>query len=141
MKATDPENGDTSYEYAPFGNLGKITDPLGNQTTAAFNRRGFKESSSDPDLGNWGYTYYPTGEIHVQTDAKSVPVTYTYTIVAPRLKTRQEPEGTTTFTAGTTPAARDVGKMISVTTTAAGGPSEGYSYDDKGRLQEKRNPP
>lgn len=133
VQVTDAASGVTSHEFDQFGNLRKTADPAGNQIVSTFNVRGFKETLSDPDLGNWSYTYYPTGELRTQTDAKSQVVTLTYDRLA-RPKTRVEPEGTTTFTYGVSAAAKNIGKMQSV--SAPGGYSESFVYDSLGRLQD-----
>jgi RHS repeat-associated protein len=130
---TDTANATTTYQYDPFGNLKQTTDPTGNTVSASFNVRGMKLSGSDPDMGNWIYTYYPTGEVKTQTDAKGQITSFTYDNVS-RLLTRVEAEGTTTFVYGASQAARNVGQRESA--SSPGGYVEHYSYDSLGRPQE-----
>jgi len=131
-KVTDALSGITQYEYDPFGNLKKTTDPAGNQIVNTFNIRGFKTATSDPDMGTWGYTYYPTGELKTQTDAKSQTVTFTYDRLS-RPKTRVEVEGTTTYVYGESSANKNIGKLQSV--SSPGSYSQSYLYDALGRVQ------
>jgi RHS repeat-associated protein len=133
IKMTDAAGGITQYQYDPFGNLTKTIDPANNQIVNTFNIRGFKTSTNDPDMGYWAYTYYPTGELATQTDAKSQTVSFTYDRIS-RPKTRMEPEGTTTFNYGesATAASKTRGKLVSV--FAPGSFSESFIYDGLGRL-------
>jgi RHS repeat-associated protein len=132
VKMTDPASGITRYEYDQFGNTKKTIDPASNQIVNTFNLRGFKLTTADPDMGNWTYTYYPTGELWTQTDAKSQVVTLTYDKLS-RPLTRVEPEGTTTFVYGSSATAHDIGKLTSV--TSPGAFSQSFTYDSAGRIQ------
>jgi RHS repeat-associated protein len=133
VQVQDPAGGNTYYTYDQFGNLLTSTDSLGNVVTNTFNIRGYKSSTSDPDMGNWVYTYYPTGELRTQRDAKSQVTEYTYDGLSRQL-TRTEPEGLTTWTYGTSIAAKNVGKLVSV--TSPGGYSLANTYDSLGRPQD-----
>jgi RHS repeat-associated protein len=130
VSIVDANGATTLYAYDQFGNLRRTQDSAGNVNTALFNVRGLKESSADLDLGPMSFTYYPTGEVKTQTDAKSQIVTYTYDR-AGRVKTRVEPEGTTTFNYGTSLAQRNIGQLQSV--TSPGGYSETNTYDSLAR--------
>ena len=77
------------------------------------------------------YTYYATGELWTQTDAKNQTVTLVYDALS-RPYTRTEVEGTTTFTYGTSATLFNIGKLQSVSSP---GYTESFTYDDKGRLQ------
>lgn len=133
VQMTDAGAGVTKYEYDSFGDLTKTIDPLNNEIRNTFNVRGFKLNTRDPDMGTWGYTYYPTGELFTQTDQKSQVVTFTYDKLS-RPLTRVEPEGTTNFNYGTSSTARNIGKLESV--TSPGAYSENYAYDSLGRPQD-----
>lgn len=133
VKMTNAASGITTYEYDPFGNLKKTIDPAGNQITNTFNIRGFKTATSDPDMGAWQYTYYPTGELWTQTNAKGQVTTFQYDAIG-RPLTRTEVEGTTYFTYGTSAGSHNIGKLASV--SSPGGFSESYVYDSLGRLQD-----
>lgn len=132
--AADTASGVTYFQYDQFGNLTKTIDPLLNEIRNQFNIRGFKTQTRDPDTGTWNYTYYPTGELKTQTDAKSQTVTFTYDQLG-RPLTRVEAEGTTTFNYGTTGtgANRNIGRLASV--YSPGSYSEVFTYDNLARLQ------
>jgi RHS repeat-associated protein len=133
VQVTDPTSGSMQYVYDAFGNLRQTTDPNGNHVAATYDARGNKLTMDDPDLGHWVYTYYPTGELWTQTDANNNQSTFTYDRVS-RPNTRVEAEGTTTWTYGASTAARNVGKLTSV--TSPGGYSEAHTYDIYGRPQD-----
>jgi RHS repeat-associated protein len=132
-RVTDPNSALTNYSFDPFGNLLTTKDPANNTITNTFSIRGFKLTTGDPDMGNWVYAYYPTGELNTQTDAKGQLVTFSYDRVG-RQKTRVEPEGTTTWTYGTSQALKNVGQLSSV--TSPGSYSESYTYDALGRSSQ-----
>ncbi len=138
VQVTDARGGLTKYEYDPFSNLTKTSDPAGNTSGFHYNVRGFKDYSDDADLGHWSYTYYPTGELWTQTDAKLQQVTFGVDRVG-RPVSRTEVEGVSSWnygTAGTyTPTNRNIGKVLSI--SAPGGHSESYTYDALGRLQDQ----
>ena len=134
IQTADANGGVTHFEYDQFGNLKKTIDPLNNEIRNEFNVRGFKTQTRDPDMGTWDYTYYPTGELYTQTDAKSQVVTFTYDTLG-RPLTRVEPEGTATFIYGTTGTGpnRNIGRLASV--SSPGSFSETFTYDSLARLQ------
>lgn len=133
VQMTDAAGGITKYEYDQFGNLKTTTDPANNEIVNIFDIRGFKLATNDPDMGHWVYTYYPTGELWTQTDAKNQTVSFTYDRLA-RPKTRVESEGTTTFNYGESAANKNIGKLQSV--SSPGAYSESFTYDSLGRLQD-----
>jgi RHS repeat-associated protein len=92
----DALNGTTAYTYKPFGELYTVTDPETNVTEIGYDSRGFKSSMIDPNMGSWSYNFNLYGELASQTNALSQTTTMTYD-EAGRIKTRAEPEGTTTF--------------------------------------------
>ncbi len=131
LRATDALGGSTGYQYDGFGNLTGVTDPLNNVLSAiTYNVRGVKTRQSDLDLGTWVLTPNALGEIVSQTDAKGQVSTFTYDRLS-RPLTRLEPEGLTTWTWGSSAAARNVGQLASV---AGPGYSEAYAYDTQARL-------
>lgn len=176
---TDPRNADTTqvlnalgkvvsvknhldqelqYEYDPYDNLTKTTDPAGNTVVLHYDQRGRKDTMSDPDMGSWSYAYNGFGELNSQTDAKNQVVTMTYDNLG-RMVKREELEGKTVWTYDTrwkgalsdavqtsptnTELSRKtleydaVGNLKQETLTVAGSvqaPTQ-YAYDSKNRLE------
>jgi RHS repeat-associated protein len=128
-----------NYDYDAFGNLVRVTDAASNQSLIGYNIRGFKISSSDPDMGAWTYDYYALGELKQQTDAKLQVTTFTYDKLS-RPLTRVEPSDagsgtqTTVWTWGNSAAAFNIGQLQSI---ARGGYSETNTYDNRSRLMSK----
>lgn len=133
LQVIDAAGSDTDYEYDAFGNLLKTRDVLGNEVTLGYNIRGFKMGSADADLGSWTYDYFPVGELKSQTTAKIQTATFTYDKLS-RPLTRIEPEGTTTWTWGSSAAAKNIGHLQSI--ASPGAFSESYGYDLYGRLSQ-----
>jgi RHS repeat-associated protein len=124
VQVIDAASNDADYEYAPFGELNSLTDAEGNVTDIDYDARGFKTTMDDPNMGDWSYAYSIYGELTSQTNALSQTTTLSFD-EAGRLKTRVEPEGTTTwyyFPSGT--GAK--GKVSSI--TAPDSYEEQYSY-------------
>jgi RHS repeat-associated protein len=131
-----PEQAQTSYDYDAFNSLVRTTDAAGNQIVVGYNVRGFKTSSSDPDMGNWTYDYYALGELKRQTDAREQTTTFTYdSLSRPLTRTELADAGastqTTTWIWGASAASYNIGQLQSV---SLGGYSESYSYDTRSRL-------
>jgi len=121
----------TTYQYDALGNLAKVIDALGNQTTIDNDLHGRKKSIDDPDMGVWTYRYDSLGELMSQTDNNNQTKAATYDPLG-RLKTRTTLEGTSTWTYDT--ATNGIGKIASV--TGPNGPNsyqESFTYDSKGR--------
>ena len=120
--------GTTYHQHEPFGDLSRVTDPLGNVTTMQYDIRGRKIGMHDPDMGDWAYQYNVLGELTSQTDAKNQTTTMAYDLLG-RLRIRTAPEGPSTWTYDTAP--NGIGKLASVS-----GP-EGYqeqrTYDPLSR--------
>lgn len=130
-RLTDPSpGGTTNYAFDPFGNLKSVTDAAGNITSAGYNLRGFRTSTSDPNLGNWTYSFNSLGELVSQTDAKNQVTSVVYDKLS-RPTSRAESEGTSTWTWGTSAAAKNIGKLQSL--SGPGGYSESYTFDSLGR--------
>ena len=130
----DAANSDTDYEYDAFGRLLKTRDVAGNEIVLTYNLRGMKMTSVDPDLGSWQYDYFASGELKSQTNAKAQTVTFAYDYLS-RPLTRVELEGTTTWTWGTNPANRSFGLLTDI---SAPGYAETYTYDNFGKLSNRR---
>lgn len=141
IRALDAANSATEYEYDAFGNLVTTRDPLGAVVTATYNARGMKMSTNDPDMGPWTYDYFPLGELKSQTDAKSQTITFTYDKLSrPLTRTMPESAGsiTSTFTWGTSSAAKNIGALQSSQISGTGITTygEAHVYDAKGRVSQ-----
>ncbi|MDV5168329.1 RHS repeat-associated core domain-containing protein [Photobacterium rosenbergii] len=64
-------------EYTPTGQLAKVTSE-GSVIANTYDSAGNKQSTSDPDLGFWQYSYDAFGNLLTQTDAKGQTVKMTY---------------------------------------------------------------
>ncbi len=60
----------TNYDYNAVGELFKVTDAAGNETTIAYDMLGRKTGMNDPDMGQWYYYYDDVGNLVAQVDAK-----------------------------------------------------------------------
>jgi len=132
-RVEEPSPGGTAnYSYDPFGQLRSVTDAGNAVTTWTYNVNGALTSLSHPDRGNWVYTSNSLGEVLSQTNAKAQTLTMTYDQLS-RPLTRVEPEGTTTWTWGTSAVAHEIGRL---STLSGPGYAEAYAYDAKGRLAQ-----
>jgi YD repeat-containing protein len=68
----------TYYEYYAAGDLLKVTNALGNETTINYDSLGQKINMSDPDMGYWQYTYDANGNLETQIDADNQTITFDY---------------------------------------------------------------
>ena len=132
-----PERGHVKFAYDPLGQLRTTTvysdgDTGSVSTSLGYDLRGRKTTMDDADMGHWSYTYDAAGELLIQTDAKLQQTTTAYDVLG-RLKTRIEPEGTTTWNYDT--AANGIGKLATVSVTADRNKSysESYTYEALGR--------
>jgi RHS repeat-associated protein len=126
----------TTYQYDAFGNVTRVTDPVGNITLMSYDRRGRKETMADPDMGAWNYGYNSLGGLVRQTDAKGQVHTVAYDPLG-RLQSRGTPEGTSSWTYDSAPLGGTgllaKGRLASVTVSAPGGVQQSYGYDNLGR--------
>lgn len=123
-----------SFDYDGFNNVLRVMDSLSNTLHSnTYNIRGMRTAQTDMDTGTWTYTPNALGEISSQTDAKSQSTTLVYDKLG-RLTSRTEPEGISTFTFGTSAAAKNIGSLASM---SGPGYSEAYTYDSVGRLQQR----
>jgi len=69
----------TLYQYPPLEtdifNALSTTSP---SIVTSYDTLGRKVLTSDPDLGNWAYTYDPVGNIQLQTDANGKAILFRY---------------------------------------------------------------
>ncbi|MEX2962187.1 FG-GAP-like repeat-containing protein [Microbulbifer sp. TYP-18] len=72
----DHKGGTVEYQYTASGQVehvisqGRAGENLGITITTRYDRRGRKESMSDPDKGNWSYRYNGFDDLVEQTDGK-----------------------------------------------------------------------
>jgi RHS repeat-associated protein len=129
-RIVDPSpGGTTNYTYDPFGSLLSTTDSIGVTSSTVYNIRGFRTDSFDPDAGHWVYTMDSLGEVITETTARNQTATYTYDALG-RVTQRQELEGTSTWTYGSSAALKNIGRLTNV---AGPGYSESYAFDSLGR--------
>jgi RHS repeat-associated protein len=125
VQVVDPALVDTDYEYDAFGNMVRTRDVNGTETVLAYDVRGFRRSITDPSAGHWTFDYFPSGELRSQTNARGQVASFTYDRLS-RPLSRSEPEGTTTWSWGTSVANRNVGALAAVSSP---GFHEAYVYD------------
>src|SRR5262249_12457431 len=130
----------TTYYYDPFGNLLQTVDATGkNVVVNAYDLRGRKTQSNDPDLGIWSYNYNTLGQLVSQTDAKNQPsqtpsAQFTYDALR-RLTQRVEADMTASWTYDT--AQYGIGKLAAASATGGAAGTNAFqramSYDSLGR--------
>jgi len=69
---------ETKFVYDYLNRLTKTIDAKGNIAENFYNQFGQKIETKDPDLGNWKYAYYPTGQLKTVTDAKLQVKSFVY---------------------------------------------------------------
>ena len=118
------------YEYDSFGQLTQVRDALDNAvTTIAYSPRGMKVAADDMDLGPWTFTRNPLGETTAMRDAKGQTLRYEYDALG-RITQRIAPDGTSTWSWGSSAAKHEIGQLASVSGPAY---SETFTYDSVGR--------
>ncbi len=135
LRSQDHNSYYQGFNYDAFGSVVGVTDSQSNtllSATYAYGLDAFKTASLDMNMGSWTYTLNALGEVTGYTDAKSQNFSMTYDKLS-RPLTRIEAEGTTTWTWGTSAAANNIGRLVSV---ASPGYSESYTYNGDGKLSE-----
>ncbi|WP_370978859.1 RHS repeat-associated core domain-containing protein [Agaribacterium sp. ZY112] len=78
----DEDGSTVSYEYLASGKLHKIKHPDSSiETIIFYDEFGNKTSMSDPDTGDWSYTYNTFGDLICQVDAEGQVLRNTYDIL------------------------------------------------------------
>ena len=121
--------GTTSYDYDAFGGLVRLQDPGGAVSLGSYDQRGFRTQWSDADRGLWTFSGNSLGERVGWTDAKGQAFSLAYDALG-RVTSRTEPEGTSTWTWGSSAASRNIGRLVAAN---GYGYAETYAYDDRGR--------
>ena len=140
ISSTDLTNNQTvNYTYYSNG-LQKSTKISGNNATeilTIYDIIGNVESVNDPDLGLRSYTYYPTGELHTETDANGKTISYSYDKLGRTIE-RIEFEGTTEWQYDT--QEHGIGKVATILYDFTGynaimsSMTSEFYYDSKSRL-------
>ncbi len=161
VRATDPEDKQTtqvfdalgrlartvdhagyavSFDHDAGGNLVEATDSLGNTLRSdLYDSHGLLTTSYDADRGGWRFEYDALGNLVSQTDANGRTTMWTRDVLG-RPVTRVMPEGTGSITSswtwGTSAAAREIGRLKRVEISGQGVVTyaETYGYDALGRL-------
>ncbi len=129
-QVVDPQGGVTRYESDAFGALLGVRDALGNSVASiGYNARGMKLSVLDMDRGTWKWTRNALGETTALRDAKGSVVRFEHDQLG-RVTKRVAPDGTSTWTWGSTAAKGNIGRLAAV---AGPGYSEDFTYDSIGR--------
>jgi RHS repeat-associated protein len=113
-------NPTTTYAYDAFDDLIGVTDAAGNAVTNAYDIRGNKTDSYDPDMGHWSYVYNALSQLLTQTDAKSQTTTLSYDLLG-RALSRDESGLFSTWTFGTSSTNHDVGQLVEAKACTASG--------------------
>jgi RHS repeat-associated protein len=149
----------TRYRYGDFDQVVRITDPLGNEVVSAYDCRGRRWFSSDPDAGSTHFTYNGLGDLEAKVDSGAHLTRFTYDALS-RLTQIDDGDGTTHHVWDTRPQGLGklahsespdgvttdftydaLGRLHEQTWTVDGEPfSFAVSYDDEGRVEELRYP-
>ncbi len=133
-RVIDPSPGGTTrYDYDSLGNLNRVQDPIGAVSTGTHDVRGSRTQWSDADSGTWNFTRNSLGELVGWTDANGRSFAAAYDVLGRRVS-RTEPEGTSTWTWGSSAAARNIGRLQA---KSGLGYSEALNYDGIGRLSTR----
>ncbi|MCB1590082.1 MAG: RHS repeat protein, partial [Xanthomonadales bacterium] len=74
-------NAETLYEYDVSGNLIKVTDPKGLDTSYVYDKLNDQTELHSPDTGTTTYEYDSAGNRSAQTDARGVRSEYSYDVL------------------------------------------------------------
>jgi len=120
----------TTYQYDPLGNLKRVTDGNGNQTSMIYDTLSRKTSMTDPDMGYWTYTYDANGNLISQKDAKNQTILFTYDTLN-RITKKDYPAGTDiTYAYDETFSTYSKGRLTTVTDSSR---TTKFYYDKLGR--------
>lgn len=104
----------TRYEYDAAGQLTKVTDAANNQWTSAYDQRGRRIRSTDPDSGATDYQYDEDDRPTYSKDAEGRTLTTTYDDLGRKTTQNQVlPNGTAVKLAGWTYDTVDKGQLYS----------------------------
>ena len=114
MEVVDAKDGQTRYEYDAFGALLRVRDAQNNMVAAlGYNLRGMKIAVDRHGQGAWTWTRNALGETTALRDAKGQVIRFEYDALG-RITKRIAPDGTSSWTWGTTAAKHDIGRLASL---------------------------
>lgn len=73
------DSGATTFSHDSVGDLGSITDPLGNTTTYVYDKRRLLTNVIDAVGGTLWKSYYKNGLLNTETDQRGFTTSYSYT--------------------------------------------------------------
>jgi RHS repeat-associated protein len=124
-RSTDHDGYYQAFDYDAFSAPKRVQDSAGNTLqSSTYNLRGMLTARTDMDMGTWTFTPNALGEVVSQIDAKNQTSTFGFDLLG-RLTTRTEAEGTSTWTWGTSAAAKNIGLLSGI---SGPGYSEAYTY-------------
>lgn len=122
----------------------RVQDSLGvTLQSPTYNVRGMRTGSSDADRGSWTFLPNALGEVLSQTDALGQTTSFSHDLLG-RMISRTEPEGagsiTSTWTWGTSAAAKNIGKLawMEIAGTGVTTYRESYLYDADRRPSQRQ---
>jgi RHS repeat-associated protein len=121
----------TLYSYDHLSRLRQVMNAVGSPIVIDYDTVGRRIASSDPDLGNWTYAYWPAGNLRTQTDGRGNTITFYYDPLN-RLRTKDYPTGVDVsydYDAPNIPFSK--GRLTSMTDGT--GSTTVQSYDSLGR--------
>ena len=127
LSATDPGGALTSFEYDVFGNSTKVTDPLSNVTSYAYNKLNQLVTETQVGSGNRNFMYDAVGNVRYKANRNGLPTQWDYD-----LRDRVTSE---TFAGGNIAYTYDLAdRLTSVTDNSPNAPDFTFTYDSRNQL-------
>jgi RHS repeat-associated protein len=132
VKVTDPLGNFTTYAYDKLDRKTKVTNPIGKETTFEYDALGNLAKITDPNGNEIRYEYDANGRRTKMIDAENRETVYEYEAMG-RMNKVTDTQG------GTTQAEfDDRGNLIKV--TDPNGKETSYEYDELGRVVKETDP-
>ncbi|MET9966710.1 RHS repeat-associated core domain-containing protein, partial [Streptomyces sp. NPDC006356] len=90
QRAAESSYDTTKYGFKPSGSLEKVTDPVGNEWSYAYDLLGQMTRSEDPDKGTTRFFYDDRGQLDHAVDARDETLAYVYDGLGRRTETRDD---------------------------------------------------
>jgi RHS repeat-associated protein len=130
VQITENDNSQIIYDYNSFGQVCSVTTP-GNLVSFFYDQYGLRDSIYNSNSGGVKLLYNAFGELVSQTDENGLETQVQYDVLG-RVTTKTTPEGITSYNyVGMGNGVRQISSV-----TGPGGVSEGYQYDEYGRLTQ-----